>query len=303
VHPLNARRSPDPPAPPEVPGVTHEYHELSTGVTVHVAAAGPATAPVIVALHGWPQHWYAFRFLIEALQTEYRILAADLRGLGWSGQPQDNDFRKARMAEDATALLDALDIDMALFLGHDWGGWAGFLAALTAPHRWTGLVATGIAHPWQPRLRALRNAHRLAYQPALATPVLGPRLMPHVIPRALNAMLGDGPDPGGTEQFATAYEDPRRAEAASRLYRDFLVREAYAPVRGRLTVPTRLLYGTRDPLGTDFAQGLEAHGDDARTIMLDGCGHRVPEERPDAVATAVRELTPPPSPPPGPPRA
>jgi pimeloyl-ACP methyl ester carboxylesterase len=115
--------------------------------------------------------------------------------------------------------------------------------------------------------------------------------MPRLAAKALRAMIGDGPDPGGTAEFVAAYRDRRRAEAASRLYRDFLLREALAGVRGRLTVPTRLLYGTHDPLGTGFAEGLERHGDDARTVMLEGCGHRVPEERPEAVAAAVRELS------------
>jgi len=275
---------------PEVPGVEHRFLTLATGVKVHVAEAGSAGAPAVVALHGWPQHWYVWRSLIGLLAPEFRVIAPDLRGLGWSEWPDDGDFRKARMGEDAVALLDGLGIERALLAGHDWGGWAGFLTALQAPERWTGLVATGIAHPWQPRARGLRNAYRLAYQPPLATPFLGPRLMPHVIPRVLRTLLGDGPDPGGTAEFVATYREPRRAEAASRLYRDFLLREALERVRGRLTIPARLLYGTRDPLGTAFAEGLEQHGDDARTIMLEGCGHRVPEERPEAVAEAIRSL-------------
>ena len=55
-------------------------------------------------------------------------------------------------------------------------------------------------------------------------------------------------------------------------------------------MPTRLLQGTRDPLGTALALGLERHGDDARTELLDGCGHMVPEQRPVDVAAAVRAL-------------
>ncbi len=215
------------------------------------------------------------------------MIAPDLRGLGWSGWPADGDFRKARMAEDAVALLDKLGIERALLVGHDWGAYAGFIAALGTPERFSGFVATAIPHPWQPRSRVLRNAHRFAYQPLVAA---FPSLMPRLTAKALRAMLGDGPDPGGTAEFVATYREPRRAQAASRLYRDFLRHEVHSPVRGRLTIPTRLLYGTRDPLGADFAEGLERHGDDARTIMLDGCGHRVPEERPEAVAEAVRAL-------------
>jgi pimeloyl-ACP methyl ester carboxylesterase len=268
-------------AMPELTGVRHRSIALSTAVTVHVAEAGLDTAPAVLALHGWPQHWYAWRRVIPLLDS-YRFIAPDLRGLGWSGWPEDGDFRKARMAEDAVALLDALGIERALLLGHDWGGWVGFLAALARPERWSGLVAVAIPHPWQPRTRVLRHAHRLAYQPLVAA---APRQMPWLASRALRLMGGDE-----NAVFVETYRDPRRAEAASRLYRDFLLREALAGVRGRLSVPTRLLYGTRDPLGTAFAHGLERHGDDARTVMLDGAGHRIPEERPDAVAAAVREL-------------
>jgi pimeloyl-ACP methyl ester carboxylesterase len=273
---------------PDVPGVRHGFQDLGTGVTVHVAEAGPPEAPAVLALHGWPQHWYVWRSVIPLL-GDFRVIAPDLRGLGWSGWPADGDFRKARMAEDAVALLDALGIERALLVGHDWGAYAGFIAVLGSPERWSGFVATSIPHPWQPRTRVLRNAHRFAYQPVVAA---APKLMPRLAAKALRAMVGDGPDPGGTAEFVATYREPRRAQAASRFYRDFLRHEATSPVRGRLTLPTRLLYGTRDPLGTDFAEGLERHGDDARTIMLDGCGHRVPEERPQAVADAVRELSP-----------
>ena len=278
-------------AMPDVAGVRHRYLDLSTAVTVHIAEAGPEDAAPVLALHGWPQHWYAWRDVIPLLADDHRFIAADLRGLGWSGWPDDGDFRKARMAEDAIALLDSLGIERALLLGHDWGAWAGFLAALRAPERWTAFVPVSIPHPWQPRTRALRHAYRFAYQPLIAAPFISPRVMPQLAGLALRAMVGDGPRPGGDAEFVATYRDARSAEAASRVYRDFLLREALPGVRGRLTVPTRLLYGTRDPLGTAFTEGLERHGDDARTILIEGAGHRVPEERPEAVANAVRELS------------
>src|SRR5687767_6210027 len=129
---------------PKRPGVSHEYHELSTGVRAHVAHAGPEDAPPVLALHGFPQHWYEWRRVIDALGGEFRVLAMDTRGLGWSGPAPDGDYRKARLAEDAVALLDALGIERAGLLGHDWGGWVGFHAALRFPERWTGYVATGV---------------------------------------------------------------------------------------------------------------------------------------------------------------
>src|SRR6201992_112518 len=112
-------------APPSLPGVTHGYHDLSTRVRAHVAHAGPEDAPPVLALHGFPQHWFCWRHVIEGLRRDHRVLAMDTRGLGWSGRPRDGDYRKRRLAEDAVALLDALQIERAFLLGHDWGGWAG----------------------------------------------------------------------------------------------------------------------------------------------------------------------------------
>ena len=263
--------------PPALDGVVHRDHDLATGVRVHVAHAGREDGPAVVALHGFPHHWWVWRRVVPLL-PEVRFLAMDLRGLGWSGAPADGDFRKARLAEDAVALLDVLGIERALLLGHDWGAWAGFLAATAAPQRWRALVATGIAHPWATRAATLRALPRFAYQPPLAAPVLGPRIIRHVVARLVHPA------------YAERYREPARAEAASRLYRDFLLHEAGRVRVPHLSVPARLLQGTRDPLGTALALGLERHGDDARTELLDGCGHMVPEERPAEVAAVVREL-------------
>jgi pimeloyl-ACP methyl ester carboxylesterase len=282
---------------PELPGVEHEFHALRTGVRVHVAVAGPPDAPPLLALHGWPQHWWCWRRVVPLLAGEFRLLMPDLRGLGWSGRPPDGDYRKDRLAEDALALLDALGIERAGLFGHDWGGWAGFLAVLRWPQRFTGYVAQGTAHPWT--RPSLDTVPRLAYQPALATPFLGPRLIRDtpLVEKLHRVAWGERStfDAEAVSTFAASYSNPAHAEASSRLYRDFLVRELPGQLAGdmrgrRLRLPTRLLFGERDPLGTAMAAGLERHGDDARVEYLERCGHFVPEERPEAVAAAARAV-------------
>jgi pimeloyl-ACP methyl ester carboxylesterase len=283
-----------PPSLPDLPGVEHDHLDLSTGVRVHVALAGPEDAPRVLALHGWPQHWWCWREVIAELGGAVRIACPDLRGLGWSGWPSDGDFRKDRLADDAVATLDALGWDRALLAGHDWGGFASYLVALRAPERLDGLLVLGAAHPWQPPQRVLRNAWRFAYQLPLAAPLLGSALMhdgrfPAWILRTAGAR-GTLTDED-IEIYLSVLREERAASATERLYRSFLLRDAPglgARVRGeRLRVPTRLLYGTREPLGADLAGGLERRGDDARVEMLEGCGHWVPEERPQVVAEHI----------------
>jgi pimeloyl-ACP methyl ester carboxylesterase len=265
---------------------------------VHVALAGQDGAPPVLLLHGWPQHWWCWRRVVPLLEGRFRLVMPDLRGLGWSGQPADMDFRKDRLADDALALLDGLGINRAGLIGHDWGGLTGFLVALRAPERLHGLLALGIVHPWQPTERLLRNLHRFAYQLPLAVPRLGAELARRtpLVEQVHRLAWGDPAtlDERELEPYAAAYREPAVAEAGSRYYRDFLLREA-PRMQGRfagqrLAVPTRLLFGTREPLGRALAEGLERHGDDARTEYLPGCGHFVPEERPAEVAAAAEAL-------------
>jgi hypothetical protein len=103
---------------PQLPGVRHAHHELPTGVRLHVAESGDPGAPAVLAVHGWPQHWWAWRGVIPALAASHRVICPDLRGFGWSGQPEDGDFAKERLADDMLALLDVLGIERAGYLGH-----------------------------------------------------------------------------------------------------------------------------------------------------------------------------------------
>ena len=286
------------PPMPEWPGVEHRRLELATGVRVHVALAGPEEAPPVLALHGWPQHWWCWRRVIERLDGAVRIACPDLRGLGWSGWPRDGDFTKPRLAADALATLDALGWRRALLVGHDWGGLAGYLTALDAPERLTGLLVLSAAHPWQPPARVAVNAWRFAYHLPLAAPRAGAALMRDG--RLAAALLRAAWGEEGTfdaEEVRT-YVDVIRADgpahATEGLYRSFLLRDAPSlgrrVARRRLQVPTRLLYGRREPFGVGLAYGIERHGDDARLELLDGAGHWVPEERPERVAEQIRTM-------------
>jgi pimeloyl-ACP methyl ester carboxylesterase len=249
---------------------------------VHLAACGPADAPPLLALHGWPQHWWCWRAVMTALGGEYRVLCPDMRGFGWSGWPQDGDFAMQRVADDAIALLDVLGVDRAILVGHDWGGWAAILAALTAPERFSGLLALSIGHPWVPRRLALRNAHRLAYQ----LPLYFPEVTRHGgAPRkVLEAARRDdaGWAPGEVDVYVAAVQ--QSARATGRLYRAF-PREATHRHASRLEMPARLMIGYREPLGRYVAANFRGEVE-----IVDGAGHFLPEEKPALVAQRIREL-------------
>jgi len=280
-----------PPAIPELDGVEHSFHDLPTGVRVHLASAGPAGAPTVLAIHGWPQHWWSWRDVIRELAGEFRLLCPDLRGLGWSGAPADDDFRKQRMADDQVALLDALGLDRVRLVGHDWGGWTAMLAALTAPERFSSLLALSIGHPWVPAHVSVRYGWKLWYQVPLAAPFAGA----HVVRdgRYPRGMLRNGRRDGRRwtreeeDAYAGVLREPSAAHASSKLYRDFLTRDlpaSRALARRRFEMPARLLIGGREPL-REFAAGFRGEVD-----VIEGAGHFLPEEAPRAVAERIRAM-------------
>jgi pimeloyl-ACP methyl ester carboxylesterase len=285
---------------PALPGLRHSHHELPTGVRVHVAEAGPPDAPPVLCLHGWPQHFLIWRHLWPALEGEYRVICPDLRGHGWSGWPADGDFRKARLAEDAVALLDVLGLARAHVIGHDWGAWTGMLLGLEHAERVQTLLALSIVHPWQPRGLAIRNAWRAAYQVPLATPLLGERLSrtPGFIRRVIRSGWADKStwDEAAARSYEDTLRDPQHARTTNRMYRSFLVSEFPSGLLGgafagsRFTMPARLLIGEHDPLGAHMVKGFERHGTDADWEIVGGAGHFLPEERPAVVAARAREL-------------
>ena len=115
---------------PRVDGVTHRTVR-ARGIDFHLAEAGSGE-DVVLCLHGWPQHWYEWRHLMPALADRHRVLALDLRGFGWSDAPRDG-YVKEDMATDVLAVLDELGLDRVKLVGHDWGGWIGFLLCLREP--------------------------------------------------------------------------------------------------------------------------------------------------------------------------
>ena len=272
---------------PDVPGVRHASIDVATGVRLHVAEAGSPDAPPLLLLHGWPQHWWAWRGVIGPLADRFRVIAPDLRGFGWSGQPDDGDFAKERLADDLLALLDALRIEQAGFLGHDWGAWAGQLAAIRAAERFTRLMTVSMLHPWAARGATAVNAWRLSYQLPIVAPVIGPALLRDGRPlrAALSGVLGTE----AAAVYADVLREPARAAASASLYRTLLTRELPAMVAGRyagarLDLPVKLLFPRSD--GAQHPSqlpGIEAHAPQAEIELVDG-NHFLPDCRPELVA-------------------
>jgi pimeloyl-ACP methyl ester carboxylesterase len=275
---------------PELEGVTHRTVQ-ARGASFHVAEAG-AGEPLVL-LHGWPQHWWAWRKVVPLLAPDARLIMPDLRGFGWSDAPPDR-YDKQSMADDVLAILDRLELQRVRIVGHDWGGWIAFLACMTAPERFERALVLGISPPFgRPSPRMLLDLWRFAYMLGIAAPVLGERMAAseRFVRTVLSAQPGAFSD-DDLRAFAAVLAEPARARASVQLYRTFLLREAVRGARGRLHVPTRLVVGARDPVvRPSLLAGRQRFADDLTIELVPDCGHWIPAERPDLVAERVLSPT------------
>jgi pimeloyl-ACP methyl ester carboxylesterase len=275
---------------PEVEGVEHRFVDVR-GVRMHVADAGEGE-PVLM-LHGWPQHWFEWRHLIPSLAKRYRVICPDLRGFGWTDAPE-RGYEKEELASDVAGLLVELGVERVKLVGHDWGGWIGFLLCLREPERFERHLALNIVPPFVPiEARNLLSAWRFWYQWVIAAPWLGEWAVRQVgSDNPVLGWVGAGPEAWSDEEreiFLGQLREPERARASVQYYRTFQLREIAPLMRGRyrlqrLRTPTLILFGTED--NTMDPRPIDAsrrYADDMRVELVPGVGHFIADERPDLV--------------------
>jgi pimeloyl-ACP methyl ester carboxylesterase len=106
---------------------------------------GPADGPAVVLLHGWPYDIHSYADVVPPLTAAgHRVIVPYLRGFGTTRFLSDETFRngeQAALALDVIALMDALEIERAVFAGFDWGARSADIVAALWPQRCTGLVS------------------------------------------------------------------------------------------------------------------------------------------------------------------
>ena len=122
----------------DFPGLRMGYYE-----------AGPKSDPnPLVLLHGWPELAFSWRHQIKTLsEAGCRVIAPDQRGYGATPGPEAvKDYDLDRLTQDIASLLDHLQIEKAIVVGHDWGGIVGWGFPLRHPTRAAGIVGLNTPH-------------------------------------------------------------------------------------------------------------------------------------------------------------
>ncbi|RZL79048.1 MAG: alpha/beta hydrolase [Sphingomonas sp.] len=130
------------------PAMTPARRTSTNGIELAVRDVG--AGPAVVLLHGFPGLSYSWRHQVPALVSAgYRVIVPDLRGYGDSDAPDDVEaYDIVQLTNDLAGLLDALSVDRAIFMGHDWGGLLAWQMPLFHPRRVAGVVS--VSTPYIP---------------------------------------------------------------------------------------------------------------------------------------------------------
>jgi pimeloyl-ACP methyl ester carboxylesterase len=286
-------------------------HVSANGVDFAYLEAGPADGPLVLCLHGFPDHAPTFRHLLPALAgAGFHAVAPWLRGYHPSGAAPDGRYQSATLALDAVALVEALSPDgRGDVVGHDWGALAACGTAVLAPERVRHAAMLALPHPavmgarlvgdWEQRKRSW-------YMWFFQLPVL-PEMMVAANDFSFVERLwtewspGYQPDAADMQALKATLASPGTLEAALSYYRHTidLTRQAddlatlQADVSGgRLQVPALFLAGELDGcVEPDLDEESLAYCDGPAAVeLVSGCGHFLHLEEPERVNARILAL-------------
>jgi len=292
---------------------------LPHGITLSCRASGPAGAPVLLFLHGFPEAAFVWDALLEHFGTRYRCVAPNLRGFEQSSSPKEPEaYRVKHLVADLEALIAQVSpsgAPLEALVAHDWGGAVAWTFAVQRPQLIKRLVIVNSPHP-ATFLRELKGnplqQAASAYMNFLCRPdaeaLLAADDFRRMWPMFTNMGAADPARKGGgwlTPQVRDQYRAVWSAglTGGCNYYRasplrpptapdDAIMKLEFAPEFVTVNVPTLVIWAEEDSaLPPSLVDGLEAYIPRMRLVRVPGATHWVIHEQPELVAAEIeREL-------------
>jgi pimeloyl-ACP methyl ester carboxylesterase len=276
------------------------------GLTVFYREAGPADAPTLVLLHGFPSASHQFRDLIPLLADQLHLVAPDLPGFGKSDMPprDDFDYTFKHIADVIDRWTEVLGLDRFALYVFDYGAPVGFRIATRHPGRITAIISQngnayeeGLSDGWNP-IRAYWKEPSPANRDAIRM-LLEPQTTIWQYTHGVPDPTQVSPDGYGLDNYYLAR--PGAGEVQLDLFLDYASNVALYPAFQeyfRTSRPPLLaVWGGNDPFFLPAgAEAFKRDIPDADVRFLD-TGHFALETHAAEIATAIGEfLTPDPLP-------
>lgn len=270
----------------------------------HVVRKGDG--PPVLMLHGFPEHWFAWRYQIDALAgAGFRAIAPDLRGYNLTERPPNKiDYSMDHLCADVDALIDAHGGGPVHLVAHDWGGGVAWIYAARKPERLRSLSIMNAPHPrvflrhvlTNPR-QMLRSWYMLFFQIPRVPEwffLRDPGKETEKMFRGWARRKEMFPDEV-IAKFRDAMTQPGALTAGINWYRAVLPdRKSFREVRGfpKIRVPTLVIWAGNDrALGPELVDDIDKQIDaPCRLHRIPGCSHWVQQEEPEEVNRVLIEF-------------
>ena len=259
---------------------------LVNGHKIHYVTCGQGRP--LLLLHGWPQTWYAWRFIMPELAREYTVIAPDLTGLGDSEAPAQ--FDQQTVADDMYQLMKQLGHTDILLVAHDWGAAVGYQYAVSHQREVRKLVILDVG---------IMNAN-LANRPLL--PRQGKNLwwFPFHLVEDLPEILIEGKEriylnwffsnstfnrdaitEADLDEYTRCYAAPGAIKRSLTYYRNVFKTIDYNKVNAqtKLTIPV-LALGGEHSFGLYPLESMKTVAENVSGGVIPDCGHYIAEEQP-----------------------
>lgn len=258
---------------------------------VRVHPGEPVHGADVLLLHGFPQSAASWDFVSGHLSSRgIRSYAPEQRGYSPGARPADiASYRLSELRADIVGLCDALGLRRVHLVGHDWGAIVAWDVAARHPERVVSLTAVSVPHPAafaRARETDPVQAEKSGYMTFFQQPDAPEDLLLANDCAGLRAGFGDQVPAVQAAQHIARLREPGAMTAALNWYRAAGDSWSAVPAVG---VPTTFVWSDADLAvarsGVDATAGyVDA---EYRLEVLEGVGHWIPEEAPDALSGII----------------
>ena len=282
-------------------------------VRLHVAEARPegtaestdlpSHVPLVVFLHGFPEHWWSWRHQLAAMsKAGLWAVAPDMRGYNESDKPTGTSaYEIEKLAGDVAGLIRALGRKEAIVVGHDWGAMVAWAFAMEHPEMLQRLAILNVPHPLQ-MMRGLRRPAQMKkswYIFFFQLPFFPERLLRRNDFALVRRMLReDGFPDDQVDRYVEALRVPGVVTSAINYYRASMRRvlTGRVPKTRPIHHPVLVIWGDQDrALGKELAEPPARFVPNAKVVHLPEATHWVqnaaPEKVNDLLLQFIRERT------------
>ena len=266
------------------------------GVKIHYVTIGKG--PLVVMIHGFPDFWYTWRHQMEALKSDFKVVAIDQRGYNQSDQPSSPAaYDMPNLVSDVEAVIRHHDVDLATVVGHDWGGAVAWQFAFSHPDLTRNLVILNLPHPngfmrelTQNQNQRLNSAYAQAFKRGSASDpdiFFGRPMTPENLAGWVN-------DPNAKRHYISAFKMSSfdaMLQIYKRNYPDLPAFNAPVPLNAvTLKCPTLMFHGLKDK--ALHSDGLNHTWDwidaDFTLVTVPEADHFVQNDAPEKVSSTLK---------------